>query len=92
MNKKYWLRFAIWFVVIHAILYFGYTLFLGEEVNTMAGIPLLLMDIIGVILMEVIGISGRVALFFCGTLQWFIIGAFIGWLCEKIKNRNRLQS
>ena len=98
-QKRYWLRAGIFLVITHLILliitFIKSSSSTGEDAGW-AWFWISLLDLPSLTLAKSF-ISGGLALkettilvFIAGSIQWFVIGGFFGWIYGKIKNRNTI--
>ena len=99
MNKKYWLRVALSLVVVHLILLIITFIISSSSTGPEAGfvwiwISLLDLPVLTLAKSFISGSFGlketAILVFVAGSIQWFLIGGFLGWLYGKIKNRNKV--
>ena len=97
-QKRYWLRGGICLGILNIILAVGSiaTPACGDLLAILFELPGIPFLFLFSVITEAIGwhVSVRImecqVLFLFGTLGYFLIGAVIGWIYGKIKNRNKV--
>ena len=93
-----WLKFAIVFSIVNTILFlvslYNYSNATKEVYNDMSPFAFLIYGLTTyptILLFMLFSGKGKIAeiitLFFAGIINWFIIGALIGWIVGKIKSK-----